>query len=154
VNYQESPIVAEDAPCHAPGPRAGDRAPDVPLKPIEGQVGPSRLYELFRGGGHVLLLFPGATGNDELARTAGIDPGRITPWVVDRGDPSGAPLIPGVARLHDPDGQVHGAYGAGDGACLYLIRPDAYVAYRATPPDQNHLAAYLDRVLGTAGKAR
>jgi hypothetical protein len=45
----------------------------------------------------------------------------------------------------DRDGVLHRRLGAGS-ACLYLIRPDGYVAYRAQPPDAAKLAAYLDRV--------
>jgi len=47
--------------------------------------------------------------------------------------------------LIDREGQFARAYGARRG-CLYLIRPDGYVGYRATPIDAAGLARHLDAI--------
>ena len=48
--------------------------------------------------------------------------------------------------LHDNEGKIHRRYGA-QAPCLYLVRPDKYIAYRCQPVDFDRLTAYLDRVL-------
>jgi hypothetical protein len=45
----------------------------------------------------------------------------------------------------DPEGAFHRRYGAG-AECLYLVRPDGYIAYRSQPADGDRLMAYLARV--------
>ena len=42
-------------------------------------------------------------------------------------------------------GELHHRFGA-RGSCLYLIRPDGYLGYRAMPPDAGKLAHYLGRI--------
>jgi len=46
----------------------------------------------------------------------------------------------------DADGSVHERFGAGS-ECLYLIRPDGHVGFRAQPARQESLESYLSRVL-------
>jgi glycine/D-amino acid oxidase-like deaminating enzyme len=50
-------------------------------------------------------------------------------------------------RLIDGHGRLHRRFGAAS-PCLYLIRPDRHVGYRAQPPDAARLAAYLGRLFG------
>ncbi len=47
--------------------------------------------------------------------------------------------------LLDPEGSLDDRYGAGS-ECLYLIRPDGYVGYRAQPADGAKLRAHLDHI--------
>lgn len=63
---------------------------------------------------------------------------------------AGFPVAPiaqsAVPILLDPLNQLHDQYGVKD-ACLYLIRPDMYVAFRSAIDQQAGLAAYLDNLL-------
>ena len=43
------------------------------------------------------------------------------------------------------DRTLHARWGA-SAECLYLVRPDGYVGYRAQPADRALLAGYLDRI--------
>jgi hypothetical protein len=47
----------------------------------------------------------------------------------------------------DPEQHLHDRYGART-PCLYLVRPDGYIGYRAQPGDAEHLGAYFRRVFG------
>ena len=169
VAYRGSPIVAEDRAglLHAlrphpgepglrdyldfgSGPRPGDRAPDVPLGAI-------RLFDVLAEPRHTLLLFEGAStppGPDadapllaaaEVIRAGHAD--SIRPYLVPHGERPASPSPWPGEVLPDPTGDLHRRYGA-DAACLYLIRPDGYVGYRAQPPDAEKLRAYLCRVFG------
>lgn len=44
--------------------------------------------------------------------------------------------------IRDSGDAMHRAYGAG-ARCLYLIRPDYYVGFRALPPDASSLLENL-----------
>ncbi|MBV9849494.1 MAG: hypothetical protein JO250_07385 [Armatimonadetes bacterium] len=46
-----------------------------------------------------------------------------------------------------PDHALHDRYAA-QSPCLYLIRPDGYIGYRARPPDGDALLQYLAQTLG------
>jgi 2-polyprenyl-6-methoxyphenol hydroxylase-like FAD-dependent oxidoreductase len=159
VAYRHSSIVAEHwglpfPGLHSAGPAAGDRAPDGALEEL-GTGAPRRLFELFREPRHTLLLFAGsrATGDApspldlcELGRVLADEyprlllPHLILPAARAAEDPGA-----GTARWRDPEGAVHHRYGA-DSPCLYLIRPDGYVAYRSLGIDTVPLLQYLERV--------
>jgi 2-polyprenyl-6-methoxyphenol hydroxylase-like FAD-dependent oxidoreductase len=170
INYRDSPVVKQDraslwranvlsspsteAPSLADwaafgeGPSPGDRAPDAPLSPTS--PGREHLFDVLRGTKHTLLLFDGAASTEEGYRTLE----RIGQEVRARhGDvidvhvvvPCTAP--PPALRwdgslLCDGESDVHRRYGARS-ECLYLVRPDGYVAYRCQPADGERLAAYL-----------
>lgn len=58
---------------------------------------------------------------------------------------------PGV--VYDRDGALHQRYGV-ESECLFLIRPDQYVAFRAhlaQPDDEDAFFAYLRGVFRDAG---
>ena len=170
VAYRGSPAVGEDHAgllhsvlphSHGPGlrdhldfasaPHPGDRAPDVILA-ADGAGGPSRLFDLLSGPPHTLLLFGGDPGSGRDATVAAVGEllsGQyaelVRPWLVLRGDATPATPRWGGAVLRDPDAALHRRYGAGS-PCLYLIRPDGYIGYRAQPPDAGKLRAYLERL--------
>ena len=174
IGYRGSPVVAEDRSgvlhavlphAHQAGeagvvdtldfavaPRPGDRAPDVPR--IEGEGAPERLLDAFSGTQHTLLLFPGTHPDSDAAPLA--EAGELarrghaglvrTLWVSADGT---APAWADAAWA-DRDGAAARRYGAG-APCLYLVRPDGYIGYRAQPPDAARLGAYLDRLFTPAG---
>ncbi len=137
----------------AAGPRAGAQAIDA--KPLVSRGRRISLFELLRGPKHTLLLFPGTAREAaswrrmaELWRS--VNPSRsellniyfVTPEA-DR-VPSDFDLKAEI--IIDPEGALHERYGAGR-ECLYLIRPDGYVGYRAQPAAAGTLHEYLDSLL-------
>jgi 2-polyprenyl-6-methoxyphenol hydroxylase-like FAD-dependent oxidoreductase len=146
------------------GPRAGERAPDITFGP-PGQE--RRVFSLLHGTwhergdagapgtGHTLLLFDGAAATAEgyanlggIARKVEERWGRLVDVhvVVPRKiPPERAALGWEGSVLLDPDAALHRRYGAG-AECLYLIRPDGYVAYRAQPADAAKLERFLGRI--------
>jgi 2-polyprenyl-6-methoxyphenol hydroxylase-like FAD-dependent oxidoreductase len=161
VHYRKSPIVAEDhrhaRGLHAfPGPRAGDRVPDVALDPATND-GAARLFDRLRGTGHHLLLFegdrPSADAHEDLSALASQVRDRAGAWI----EPQiviGAISRPGSLSwdgrvILDADRSLHHRFGA-SATCLYLVRPDGYVGYRSEPALAERFWAYLDRVLVTS----
>ncbi len=157
VGYRHSPIVAEHQGSvfgrrrFSGGPRPGDRAPDArPLARADGS--PTTLFDVFRGTHHTLLLFAGPEPRagvwprlDSLAGAVSQRYGAlIRPYLVVAGEAE-APATAAAPALRDPELHLHHRYGA-DGECLYLVRPDKYVGYRAQPADQASLEAYLPRI--------
>jgi 2-polyprenyl-6-methoxyphenol hydroxylase-like FAD-dependent oxidoreductase len=51
-----------------------------------------------------------------------------------------------IPVLLDPDGELEREYGAVT-ECVYVLRPDLYVGYRAQPADKARLLAYLQSIL-------
>ena len=162
VEYHSSPIVAEDRPGvfgngladaldFRAGPHPGDRVPDFPLEPPSDADGPHRLFDVLRGTKHVLLLFEGAHGVEDAGPFEAVrdvargHAARIEAILVVRGDVA-PPWIAWEGRtLLDHLGELHHRFGA-RGPCLYLVRPDGYLGYRAMPPDAGKLASYLARL--------
>jgi hypothetical protein len=158
VAYRHSPIVAEDwqGGFASTAPRPGDRVPDVALTPAPGGplLGrPARLFDVLYGTHHTLLLFEGSEARlDGIANVARERwAGQVDTYDIARPEagPGCSTDETGIARqacLADPDGRLHRLFDARS-ACLYLIRPDGHVGYRARPPDPDRFTAYLGRVL-------
>ncbi len=171
LDYENSPIVAEDLPAtgflsqiarrvmpgarydFSDGPDAGDLAPSVEVAGADGAS--IRLLDVMRGPQHTLLLFVGADGSGQtdawLAAIADLRQryhATIVPVVIERDTTairSRAADFDGMV-VCDSDEKAHRRYGA-HAPCLYLVRPDKYIAYRCQPVDFERLRAYLDRVL-------
>ena len=173
VSYRGSPIVAEeragllgtklrDDPTSesptfkdwrdfASAPAAGDRVPDLHL-------GEASLFERLRGTHHTVMLFDGraptAEGYENLSRIAAAVVvrwgGIVRPVIVVHGAKA-PPELQRETRTDrvwmDPDGKLHARFGAGS-ECVYIVRPDGYVGYRAQPAEQAGVERYLSRVLG------
>jgi hypothetical protein len=173
IHYAHSPITGQDRPTllgtrmlgggdeaptvrdwfnfgHGPGP--GERAPDVRFD--DEREGSPRLFEALDARLHTLLLFDGATASEagyrELMGLAGRRAARFSGLVAVR------IVVPHAQRpaalagwsgevLLDATGAVHERYGARS-ECLYLIRPDGYVAYRSQPAEADKLLGYLERI--------
>ncbi len=154
VNYRRSPIVAEDVDrgsftgtlgdriVFSRGPKPGDRCPDAPTDDDFAHV-----HGWLRGPHASLFVFasePREAGDASLAAHAirGATGGTVKPIVVVP-DPSIAEMLRwngGV--IVDTSGEVARLFGAALG-CLYLIRPDGYVAFRADRLDARSVTNYL-----------
>ena len=126
IHYHESPIVAQDWTEDA-GPAPGDRAP---------------LVDGLDGSGHHLLMF---TANDAdlpaLRRVSELMPKSLVyPTLV-----STTAVEWDAPVIIDANRKIHQSYGAKT-SCVYLIRPDGYVGYRACPPDPERMSDYLKMV--------
>jgi len=125
IGYPNSPLAMEFARWTA-GLRAGDRAPDAPIRGAAGQ--PSRLFELFRGP-HWTLLVHEADG----FVAAGPRPGLHVHHVGPQGD------------VVDAGGHVRDAYALAPGACV-LVRPDGHVGAIFDASQLGTLETYLTRL--------
>lgn len=146
VNYRGGPIVAESIP-DVRGPQPGDRAPDCRGLVREVVGFPLRLFDLLPGLGHTLLLYAddaadAADFDDISHRVRARAPGLLDTYAV---------LAPGAGAeglllpaLRDAAGEFRTAYGA-QGPSAYLVRPDGYLGYRATPATAAGLLRHLDR---------
>lgn len=134
----EAPSLVDWA-AFGDGPAPGERA--TPIR------------DLFRDRRHVALLFDGAAATaagyanltaigEAIEKRCG-DEVEVH-VVVPRADKPAALTWNGPI-LFDEDGAVHKQYGARS-ECLYLVRPDGYVAYRNQPADAGKLLVYLDRI--------
>lgn len=136
VNCRSSAIVEN----HGPGrPRAGDRAPDAELRDGNGKA--CRFFELFREPRHILLLFSGASLNEEseafrseCANSLG-DVVRLHRIVRGHNATQGGDLL-------DISGTAHSLYQLVSGGVI-LVRPDGYIAFRNDRFDTAKFRNYL-----------
>jgi hypothetical protein len=111
-----------------------------------------RLNEVMRGPNFNLLLFSGIDGDSSSADLFAIaDEVKLrfgshvhVHLIAAAGDSDIAHAH--VDAIRDVSHLIHRAYGAGS-RCIYLIRPDGYVGFRAQPPDQESLLANLGNIL-------
>jgi 2-polyprenyl-6-methoxyphenol hydroxylase-like FAD-dependent oxidoreductase len=151
LNYRESPIVdpKTDAAFRA-GLHPGDRAPDVTLV-AAGTNTPVPLFELWRGTRHTLILCGTAADLPRLETIRRAIPERhaallSTLTIISGPDgQAGTPASGNGSVVLDPDRSFPRAYGA-ESPCLFLVRPDGYLAFCGWNPDAGRLNAYLDRI--------
>lgn len=128
------------------GPGPGERAPDVVINSEPG----GRLFDLMRTTAHTLLLFDGAAETEHgyqrlmdlsirMESTYGT---RIVPHLVVPAAVRPAALEGYGRVILDAESALHRRYGARS-ECLYLIRPDGYIAFRSQPADIDKLLEYL-----------
>lgn len=137
----------------AVAPSAGQRLPDGKTT-LAGRGGTQRLYALLDGTKHALLLFDGKSDSaDGYARLAGISTrvrdaygSAVDVWIVTPRGTRPADVPADVPVLLDPDGDLEKRFAATT-ECLYLARPDFYIAYRSQPANEGAVLAYLASVL-------
>ncbi|ESW82485.1 FAD-dependent oxidoreductase [Mesorhizobium sp. C280B] len=105
IGYPDSPLSRELAE-RSSGLRAGDRAPDAPVRGAAGQ--PSRLFQLLQGPHWTLLV------REAGRETVGPRQGLHVHYIGPQGD------------IIDAWGHLRDAYALAPGECV-LIRPDGYV---------------------------
>jgi hypothetical protein len=133
------------------GPRAGDRAVDARLVLHPGRES-IRFFQRLRGTRHHLALFSGALATAETHRrlrdlaeaAVHAHPDRIESHLIVPHELPEDMAAKGEILL-DARGELHHRYGARR-ACLYVVRPDGYIAFRSQPPDAEALNAYLSRI--------
>ncbi|MGX7671490.1 FAD-dependent oxidoreductase [Plantactinospora sp. DSM 117369] len=122
LNYRWSRLSRHPA-SRSGGPRAGDRAPDAPLRdPVTGA--PVRLFDLFRGP-HFTLL---GLGERCAAMFGEVETDIVKPHLV------------GPGSLLDDGGHVARAYGPD---ALILVRPDGHIGLVADAAETGSVAGYL-----------
>jgi 2-polyprenyl-6-methoxyphenol hydroxylase-like FAD-dependent oxidoreductase len=156
IDYPTSPLNGEHRGRSAHpwllrgGVRPGARALDASL--VEPKTcAPTTLFAALDGTSHTLLLLtgpePDAAHVDLLLDVANAVTQRfgalVSPLLVLPDTVPGTHVPASLRALHDPELMLHGRYAA-TSASLYLVRPDGYVAYRALPPDAEHLLAHLE----------
>jgi len=170
IHYRHSPVVGEhhqgtgawlkallhhephpdlfDCWDFGKGPHAGERAADAHSVSV-GTAEPKRLHEDWIGEyRHQLLVFTGkqpragrvAELAEFAAKTQASSGGMIRAQLVRLPEVEGP-----ETALIDHEGEAHQHYGARH-ECLYLIRPDGYVAFRSQPVESAPLQEYLKRV--------
>lgn len=114
--------------------RAGDRAPDAPIKGAAGQ--PSRLFQLFQGTHWTLLVY------ESPQHVIASRPGLFVHHIGPQGD------------VIDAWEHVRGAYELAPGECV-LIRPDGYIGATLNTGHITELEIYLENAgLGHKADAR
>jgi 2-polyprenyl-6-methoxyphenol hydroxylase-like FAD-dependent oxidoreductase len=165
IGYPKSPIVGQDQVSlwsvgmggsaehpglsdwahFGDGPAPGTRVPDFP-------IGEKTLFDVLHGPQHTLFCFDGAAATDEgyhrleqiITQAKNRLGDGLKAFVVVPMASRPDALAVDVPVLFDTDGEMHRRFGARS-ECLYLVRPDGYVAYRCQPADEHRFSAYLDR---------
>ena len=136
------------------GSRAGSRAPDVYLTHGLGDR-PVWLYELLRDHRLVVLLFDGGAHTvlgglnlDHIAQTLRARyADRVRPILVVPKATQPEELTWDGEVLYDVDQLLHRRYAA-QSECVYALRPDTFIGFRAQPADGPKLMEWLGRVFG------
>ncbi|MBE9063157.1 FAD-dependent monooxygenase [cf. Phormidesmis sp. LEGE 11477] len=171
LNYRHSPIVDEQYSLPKPsgsiktditglkrwrsfddGPKAGDRAPDVAYTEQGGKP-EKRLFQAIRGTAHQLILFTGQKPElsvyqscHEISLAIQQRYGSLINTFLVTAQGNVMESNESLSILHDKVGALHQRYGARSN-CLYLIRPDGYIGFRAQPATLESLMSYCDRLL-------
>jgi 2-polyprenyl-6-methoxyphenol hydroxylase-like FAD-dependent oxidoreductase len=147
VNYRNSPLVGDGDGGVGRGPRPGDRAPDCRGLQRAAVNHSLRLFELLADPDHTLLLYADDAGQlpafaeiEDLVTTA--SGGRAKTYVI-----TAAPdlPVPSAPVIVDAAGEFQTTYAA-TGGSGYLVRPDGYLGFRATPIGTAALRNHLERV--------
>lgn len=125
IGYPASSLALQK-PARESGLRAGDRAPDAPIRGGAGQW--RRLFELFAGPHWTLLGYE--VDRDRVRPRAGL---RIL-------------TFGSQGELLDERGHLKEAYGVAPGDWV-LVRPDGYIGAMVASHELPALQSYLDRLL-------
>jgi hypothetical protein len=127
----------------AGGPQPGDRAPDVPGLRRNGVEFPVRLFDLFRGPHHTLLLY-GTAPAGLLEAIRGRCGSHVRVYQIIAPEAAG-PAAETCPTLVDAGGNFRRVYAAAE-STAYLIRPDGYVGFRTDSLRPDSLDEYLERI--------
>jgi 3-(3-hydroxy-phenyl)propionate hydroxylase len=152
VAYPESPL--SDDRGGSSGPTAGARAPDARVVRLPERE-TTTLFHAMHGTRWTLLLFAGlkptADDLEKMERLSGSLAFSYAARLALHLILCKMPPVPvhenwAAKVLMDTEQSAHVKYGAEDGPCLYLIRPDGYVGFRGGLDQHAQLVAYLKRI--------
>jgi 2-polyprenyl-6-methoxyphenol hydroxylase-like FAD-dependent oxidoreductase len=146
LNYRQCSLSQQQDQPATPL-RAGDRAPDAPLRNAKGRE--VTLFDAFRGPHFTLLSF-GVHDREGLEQVIRKYSRELRTYTVDRIAPDSSASD---TALFDVDGHASNAYG-GENEALFLIRPDGYVGFIGSEKSIGAIDAYLERVHGREQTAR
>lgn len=133
LDYSASPLCLSLDDTFDGGPAAGTRAPDATDLIVGGRS--TSLFKLPADDQYRLLFFCGLAGDPPVkeirsAADASLEfSSWLKPYIVSTGAADG--VFEGLPVIIDQDQKMHRTYAAGS-PCIYLIRPDGYVAFRST----------------------
>jgi 2-polyprenyl-6-methoxyphenol hydroxylase-like FAD-dependent oxidoreductase len=163
VHYRGSALVGEALGTRgalADGPRPGDRAPDVNGLARHGVDFGVRLFDLLRGASHTLFLYADSSvdqneviGFEELSRRVRERCSGLTRSYLVLAGGAPTPTLDGLPVIHDMGGEFRSAFGVA-GSAAYLVRPDGYVGFRASPVNGDAVRGHLDGVFASPGSPR
>lgn len=144
TNYRRSASVSGEGHFTSAAPHPGDRAP------LAINVNGTPFTKYLEPAVHNLLLFSGDTDSNEnfsLLLAARRDFQAAYPWLIRAHVITPFTHRAGPDVIVDEQGYIHRSYGASR-PCLFLVRPDLYVAYRAAPADAVGLHQFLRETYG------
>lgn len=150
LDYGASPLSLSPDDTFQGGPTPGTRAPDARDLVVAGES--TSLFKLPADENYRLFFFCGdaddapAAEIKKAAEASTRFASWLKPYIVRNGSEGG--LFGGHAVISDRQGNMHRTYAAGS-PCIYLIRPDGYVAYRS--PDLTSVDKYFEH-LGMIGE--
>jgi 2-polyprenyl-6-methoxyphenol hydroxylase-like FAD-dependent oxidoreductase len=142
VNYRTSSIVAQmDPVVDGRGIQAGDRAPDGFIRKA-GESEDQRLFDLFRGTQHHLLVF-GCDKASDFKRALSAIETDYEKWIKIHFIGAGPEDSASESIWEDPDGETAKAYVIQE-PTLVFVRPDGYVGARVGRLMQQPFVHYLE----------
>ncbi|MBK9203361.1 MAG: FAD-dependent monooxygenase [Candidatus Obscuribacter sp.] len=140
----------------ARAPVAGDRMLDGEFLNVDSRI--ERLNERMSSSKFHLLLFDGYVDSEEgykcfeaIEKYIGWSyKDLIEVHVVVPKSPGEGKMPAFKSVIYDNERTLHKLYGASS-ECLYLIRPDGYIAFRSQPANNDELAKYLHQMFVEAG---
>jgi 2-polyprenyl-6-methoxyphenol hydroxylase-like FAD-dependent oxidoreductase len=141
ISYAGSPLLS-DADASATTVQPGERAPDARGLRRDMVAYPVRLFELFGGTRHTLLLYSdGPTGELEELASAAMEAahGLLNVYLVVT-----TPVESVLTVVIDADGELAKAYGV-DGPTAFVVRPDGYLGHRESPATATGVLAHLKK---------
>ncbi|MFJ4967043.1 FAD-dependent monooxygenase [Streptomyces sp. NPDC088729] len=152
VGYRDGPLVLPLPTGDDASLRPGDRVPDCGGLTDGIAAYPSRLYDLLRGRGHVLLVHgrhpAGDTAADLAAAARELSDGLMVACVILPVDAPGAlDAETGLPWYRDSAGEFARLFGVRE-PTAFVVRPDGYLSARLSPPTVSELTASLRRVFG------
>lgn len=150
LSYRQNEIIINETKDHPPTEvKIGGRAPDHLVKQGGKEI---RLFDLFQGTHHTLLLFSGKKPTEEelkaLGRFYSIKHPQIRPYFIYRNESNLTHCPEKNQCLLDLEPSAHTHYGISKATAL-LIRPDGYVGIIQEPLNQKGFETYMEKVFTT-----
>ncbi|MEM8660901.1 MAG: hypothetical protein AAGF35_08455 [Pseudomonadota bacterium] len=148
LDYRASRLTLDTNEAFSGGPAPGAQAPDAEKLLVEGVE--LSLYLIPADDQYRLLFFHGLDEGEtmeiigEAANTAMAFASWLKPYIVARQSAESVKEQgAGHTIIHDQRGALHDTYGA-QSPCIYLIRPDGYIAYRSL--DIHSIDQYFEHI--------